>query len=192
MKLLEDKRVVAFVVATYALYAIGCTVAAYFVDDLRVSQQAVLMVAGWTPALLTVVFRLICDEGFADTGWSLVPENPAWVALALLPIVVFMTACFAVDLQGEPTFELPADALVGIGLNLLLNTVFVFGEEFAWRGYLQSRVIDRVGAWKGLLIMSVIWAYWHIPLDLMATATPATIQRWPHLSSGRWRCWARA
>jgi membrane protease YdiL (CAAX protease family) len=172
MKLLHDKRIVAFVIATYAVYAIGCTIAAFFVEDLGVSQQAILMVAGWTPAILTVVFRLVFDEGFADTGWGLVPENPAWVVLALLPVIVFLTACFAVDLQGEPTFDLPADALVGIGLNLLLNTLFVFGEEFAWRGYLQSRVIDRIGVWKGLLVMSVIWAYWHIPLDLMGYGYP--------------------
>ena len=172
MQRLSEYRTVAFVVATYAAYALGCTVAAFYVDDLGVSTQTVLMGAGWTPAVLSVAFRLAFSEGVSDTGWSPIPGKPGWAGLILVPVAVFTSACLIVDLQGTLTFEVPPDAWVGILLNLLLNSLFVFGEEFAWRGYLQSRIIDRVGVWKGLVLMSFVWAFWHVPLDLMGYGYP--------------------
>ncbi|MBS1775698.1 MAG: CPBP family intramembrane metalloprotease [Bacteroidetes bacterium] len=45
----------------------------------------------------------------------------------------------------------------------LLNSIVATGEEFAWRGLLQSLLIDQYGLLKGILILGFIWSMWHLP-----------------------------
>ena len=49
-----------------------------------------------------------------------------------------------------------------------------FGEEFAWRGYLQPRFQIMFGKKLGVIILGVIWGFWHFPLCFMlySPATP--------------------
>jgi membrane protease YdiL (CAAX protease family) len=49
-----------------------------------------------------------------------------------------------------------------------INSIFAFGEEFGWRGYLLPRLIDLLGPWPGLLLSGLIWGFWHAPLILLA------------------------
>ncbi len=37
------------------------------------------------------------------------------------------------------------------------------GEEFAWRGFLQGHVIDRLGQTVGLTCLGLFWSFWHLP-----------------------------
>lgn len=37
------------------------------------------------------------------------------------------------------------------------------GEEFAWRGFLQSHIEARVGVLRAILIVAVTWWLWHLP-----------------------------
>jgi membrane protease YdiL (CAAX protease family) len=49
-------------------------------------------------------------------------------------------------------------ALIGPFLGLL----FGFGEEYGWRGYLQSELI-KLGKVRGVLLLGLIWGIWHYP-----------------------------
>lgn len=37
------------------------------------------------------------------------------------------------------------------------------GEEFAWRGFLQGILIDKLGTTNGIIVLSLIWSFWHLP-----------------------------
>ena len=46
----------------------------------------------------------------------------------------------------------------------LLNSVFAFGEEVGWRGFLYPRLKAKYGPRGGRLLGGVIWGAWHWPL----------------------------
>lgn len=51
-------------------------------------------------------------------------------------------------------------------LNLAFVISFVLGEEIAWRGYLQEKLIKAYGNSKGIVILGLVWGFWHFPLAL--------------------------
>jgi membrane protease YdiL (CAAX protease family) len=52
-----------------------------------------------------------------------------------------------------------------------LALVIAFGEEYGWRGYLQSELL-KVGRIRGVLLLGVIWGLWHAPVILMGYNYP--------------------
>lgn len=56
--------------------------------------------------------------------------------------------------------------LAMIPLGALLNTVFAFGEELGWRGWLLP-ALRPLGTWPALLLSGVIWGLWHSPIILL-------------------------
>jgi membrane protease YdiL (CAAX protease family) len=54
----------------------------------------------------------------------------------------------------------------------LLNAFLAAGEEIAWRGLLQGLLIERVGIWKGILLLGFLWSMWHLPIQLFGYNYP--------------------
>jgi membrane protease YdiL (CAAX protease family) len=53
-------------------------------------------------------------------------------------------------------------ALVG---SLLLVWLQCLSEEVGWRGYFLSRLMERIGPWRGLLLHGLLWGLWYaLPL----------------------------
>jgi membrane protease YdiL (CAAX protease family) len=46
-----------------------------------------------------------------------------------------------------------------------------FGEDYGWRGYLQSELF-KLGRVRGVLLLGVIWGVWHWPIVLMGHTYP--------------------
>lgn len=53
----------------------------------------------------------------------------------------------------------------------LMGLVIAFGEEYGWRGFLQSQLI-RLGKKRGVLILGLIWGAWHYPVIWMGHNYP--------------------
>ena len=53
----------------------------------------------------------------------------------------------------------------------ILAIVIGFGEEYGWRGYLQTELL-KLGRVRGVLLVGVIWGIWHWPLILMGFSYP--------------------
>jgi CAAX protease family protein len=53
----------------------------------------------------------------------------------------------------------------------LLAIVITFGEEYGWRGYLQTELF-KLGRRRGVLLLGVIWSVWHWPIILMGYNYP--------------------
>lgn len=73
-----------------------------------------------------------------------------------------------------PGLSQSAFATVGFVQMLLysiLSIVIAFGEEYGWRGYLQSELL-KMGNVRGVLLLGVIWGVWHWPVILMGHNYP--------------------
>ncbi len=50
------------------------------------------------------------------------------------------------------------------------SLALTFGEEYAWRGFLQTELI-RLGTRRGVFLVGIIWGAWHIPIILSGVHT---------------------
>ncbi len=105
-------------------------------------------------------------------------------ALAIVAFFILQAALNAVTgLGGKSLAALPSPPGMSTGLFLALAAVqsvilapilailIGFGEEFGWRGYLQSELF-KMGRTRGVLLVGLIWAAWHWPLILMGYNYP--------------------
>jgi membrane protease YdiL (CAAX protease family) len=57
----------------------------------------------------------------------------------------------------------------------IIGIIFAFGEELGWRGFLQNKLFSNMGITSGVIILGLIWGFWHLPVNLMGyqpTANP--------------------
>ena len=71
----------------------------------------------------------------------------------------------------NPTIFLIVGAVQSVLIAPILAIVIAFGEEYGWRGYLQSELF-KMGRVRGVLLLGVIWGAWHWPLILMGYNYP--------------------
>jgi hypothetical protein len=145
----------------------------------------------FTPALAAfVVRRFITREGFATAGLRRGPWRPyllVWLGVPLLvaaiyaltillglgqfdPTISTLTARIAQMAAGRTVPPLPSPPVLslaifaqGLTLGVLLTSVFTFGEEFGWTGYLLVRLLP-LGRWRAALLYGAIWGIWHAPI----------------------------
>lgn len=115
-----------------------------------------LMVAGWlVPPLLVGLGILLSaalgfvqlDLTFAAFAAELEKAVPAGTPLPPVQVIVFAQ-------------------LAMIPLGGLFNSLFAFGEELGWRGWLLP-ALRPLGTWPALILSGVIWGAWHSPVILL-------------------------
>jgi uncharacterized protein len=113
-----------------------------------------------------------------------------WLVLAALgPVALYALAALALKVVGQPwpgwqtlgTSREYAD--LGRAGYWAANIVFYgYGEEIGWRGYLLPRLQGQNNALVSALVVSVLWALWHLPLFWFAAGMramgPAEIGGW--------------
>lgn len=135
-----------------------------------------------------VVIRLVSGkEAFARAGLSGTSVRN-WLIYSLGVIAYYsvqtgLNALFhlgqPVDLStlGLQTAGMPMPALFlviavqTIIVGPLIGLPIAFGEEYGWRGYLQS-ALTKIGKKRGILLLGLIWSAWHYPIILMGHNYP--------------------
>lgn len=133
---------------------------------------ALSILAGFGPSLAAVIV-VHQSDGLAglrrwlrrclnwQVGWQ-------WFALAFLAPPTAMLAALGLHvlLGGElPVFTALAHvplAIANFGLVLLVGGPL--GEEFGWRGYLTTALVNRLSWRTTSLLVGMIWGIWHVPL----------------------------
>jgi hypothetical protein len=137
-----------------------------------------------------VVRRFITHEGFATAGLHRGPWTPyllVWIGVPLLiagiyaltllvglgrfdPTLAQLMARMQAMARGQPLPHLPSPPLLSaailaqaLTLGVLITSVFTFGEEFGWTGFLLVRLLP-LGRWRAALIYGTIWGFWHAPI----------------------------
>jgi uncharacterized protein len=151
---------------------------------------SVVLIASLVGLVLLVVLRLAGGKNaFAETGLA-GGKARVWFVygfglIAFYGLQAFLNYVFklgqVIDLQTAfpqmAAANLPAAALLPI---MALNTVIIgpflgliitFGEEYGWRGYLQTE-LTRLGRIRGVFLLGVIWGIWHWPVIWMGYNYP--------------------
>ena len=76
--------------------------------------------------------------------WGLYPENFAYHGVSLVLVL--------------------KDVLPIIVIGTFISMLSALGEEIGWRGFMVSALYERFGLNKTLLISSLFWCCWHLPL----------------------------
>ena len=76
--------------------------------------------------------------------WRLYPENFAY--------------------HGDPLVLVLKDILPVLVIGILISLMSALGEEIGWRGFMVPALHERLGLNKTLLISSLFWCCWHLPL----------------------------
>lgn len=101
--------------------------------------------------------------------YALMTWPNAWFGLGRPLDLRAVIALYGADANSVGVWLLAAaDILV---LTPLLSFFFGFGEEYGWRGFLQSELV-KMGKVRGLLLVGVIWGVWHTPIVLMGHNYP--------------------
>jgi membrane protease YdiL (CAAX protease family) len=152
------------------------------------------------PGLIAILFRIIFKEGFRNVGWGL--RRWWYIIPALIvPIVVVIIFALVVNATGigsisDKHFTISTVGIEVKGYRLILGIhqqtylffivnflftlliqsvlggILTLGEEFGWRGYLQEKILKRYGLNKGIILVGIIWGYWHLPIILMGYNFP--------------------
>lgn len=116
---------------------------------------------GALPALLRAGMLAVTGAGAWDAEhFELAPDGGSIAAIHHLGVVLGgghqPFALFALNLALSVALGSVASALLG-GV----------GEELGWRAVLQPALEGRWGSWKGTIAVGLIWAYWHLPVNLL-------------------------
>ena len=76
--------------------------------------------------------------------WLLYPENFAYRGVSLMVIL--------------------KDLLLVLVIGTFISILSALGEEIGWRGFMVPALYERLGLNKTLLISSLFWCCWHLPL----------------------------
>ena len=155
-----------------------------------------IVLAMWAPAIAAILsgreirkfaFHSLKKIGIRYWGWALVfgwlPSIIALVIYWLFDFGSLNVEKFLLDSEtNQITIQHLGTALgngphkVGIfTLNyffsialaaILFAPIFGIGEELGWRGALQPTLLQRLSFHKTCLLVGVIWAAWHIPINL--------------------------
>jgi len=154
----------------------------------------------WFPGIIAIAFRLITKEGFRNVGWGL--RKWWYVLPALfVPVLLVLTCIMFLSVFGWAIWsdeffvfkngmvDIPKVSLLlgnhtqsiaffllnfglSLGVQAMPGSIFTLGEEFGWQGYLLQKLLRKYGLNWGLVVLGIIWGYWHLPVILMGYNFP--------------------
>ncbi|PEF36213.1 CPBP family intramembrane glutamic endopeptidase [Bacillus wiedmannii] len=152
-------------------------------------SMPLIVVYMFTPAISSILTRIILKEGFKDVSFSL-GNLKIWKGIGfalLIPMIICGITYSIAWLSGIAGFQHPEGGMLEPIYNLLglqyvtapfsfiylvvlsgifgslLNLIPVLGEEMGWRGYMLTRLVDAEFS-RPILISGLIWATWHVPI----------------------------
>jgi membrane protease YdiL (CAAX protease family) len=147
---------------------------------------AIPLILAFLGLLVLVVLRLTAGRQAMVQVWLAWGNGRYWLlfGLAFAAYYILQAALNAIfGLGGAKLVPLPTppglnpDIFLILGaaqsvlLAPILAIVIAFGEEYGWRGYLQSELF-KMGRVRGVLLLGVIWGAWHWPIILMGFNYP--------------------
>ncbi|PUA37592.1 hypothetical protein C8Z91_19835 [Paenibacillus elgii] len=172
------------------VYYLGITLGITFIMQAVIGAAytpATIVLLMWVPGLAAVVFTLFGKAprpGMLGLRFCRPYDLIMAVAIPALTFVI-TTAGSALLFEGSirwGDYKLIAvtdSFTLNLLVTILVPCLFALGEELGWRGYAQSRMIASFGSVKGIVILGVVWGYWHFGVTL----TGATFKGAPLLGA---------
>lgn len=188
---LDKKGIFSFLIITFVItYGIHFSLIINGVSPIVYGLgQYVVAAVMWVLALATfITIKFITKESFAITNIRFGNWKPFLYSGLIIPLCFLIIYALTYLLGfGEPDWgmnslrkifenggtkipEMPSPAATWGGLYFstlifapILNTIFGFGEELGWRGYLLPKLMP-LGKTKAYIILGFIWGAWHFPM----------------------------
>lgn len=132
-------------------------------------------------AVLPAVITLIINKREGGTWKDLQFIKPKFknaIWAIIIPFIYFgiiIATQFMFNVRSLPNWNKMGslnDLIYALIFGYPVMLFLLLGEEIAWRGYLQEKLIKSFGGIKGLVILGLIWGIWHLPLSLQGYNLP--------------------
>lgn len=176
-KLLPKKAFIAYIVISLAMAILA------WIPIFRPSFNAYMASAALISLGAIIFFIALYSESKEARlayGLSLGPVKKILGVAGIFLILYFLRFAILTIIE---------DGLGGLGQNfsplklllipvLIINFFFSYlpflGEEYGWRYFLQPILQEKLGMWKGLFALGIIWGLWHLPINIFYYSAPGT------------------
>ncbi len=135
------------------------------------------LIYGFLPAIIALILNK--KEGGNWKSLNFFKPSLKGVLLAIIIPLLYAGIIFYLQVhlnyRTSPKWELMGTTTQFILTIIIVYTpllILVLGEEIGWRGYLQEKLINAFGEIKGIIILGLVWGFWHLPLALKGIVFP--------------------
>ncbi len=136
------------------------------------------------PALLAIIINK--REGGNWKSLNFFKPSVKGIFLAILIPLGYVSIDFFIQIslgfRTSPDWSIlgtfPKNAAILL-FGYLAMTILVMGEEIGWRGYLQDKLFNSYGKFKGVFILGSVWGIWHLPAALQGY----NFQHYPYIEA---------
>ncbi len=151
--------------------AVAALITIRFITREKTSSIYLRFGPSWKPYLATALLIPLAYLITYGLTWLLGLGAPDWQLNSLYSMI----AASGVDMSTapEPSMLLTSMFFISLFIAPIINSIFGFGEELGWRGFLLPRLMP-LGKWKAYLLLGIIWGLWHAPLIAVGFNYPGT------------------